>query len=191
MSSSILLPCPTRLALDLIGDRWSLIIVRELMFSDSRHFYDLFEHNPERITETTLIQRLKHLTTTGVLRKQRDRLHSQRVNYCLTEFGIRLLPLIVQLGAWGALVRPVDGELAAQFHRLNSGGPALWRALMDELRAVHFAPQRLAGYRERASPPERPVLSSVLRVASSQRQSGAPGAPTCTPPTQRAAGRRD
>jgi DNA-binding HxlR family transcriptional regulator len=190
MSSPTLAPCPLSTAIDLVGDRWSLVIVRDIMFSDCRHFCELLELNAERISRSTLAQRFKHLVAGGVLRTQRDRLHSQRVNYCLTEFGIRLLPLIVQLGAWGALVRPVDGELAAQFHRLNRGGPALWRALMDELRAVHFAPQRLAGYRERASPPERPVLSRVLRVPSSHRQSGAPGAPTCTPPTQRAAGRR-
>lgn len=109
MTSPILLPCPTRLALEVIGDRWSLIIVRELMFSDRRHFYELFEHSPEQITETTLIQRLKQLIAAGVLRRQRDRLHSQRV------------------------------------------------------RAVHFRPQRLSGYRERSPPPDRPVLRSTLR----------------------------
>ncbi len=101
--------CPLSLALEIIGDRWSLLIVRDLMFSDHRHFLGLRANNAERISRSVLAQRLDHLVAHGLVVSRRDRLHLQRVEYRLTRRGIRLLPVIVSLVYWKLVAADSSG----------------------------------------------------------------------------------
>lgn len=130
--------CPINLILEVVGDRWSLIIIRDLMFGNRRHFRTLLTQSEEKIASNILADRLKRLTAKGLLTKVDDPSHKQKALYSLTEEAIQLLPVLAQMGAWGRRWLPVTPELSIRAQLLDEGGPALWAQLMDELRAVHL-----------------------------------------------------
>jgi DNA-binding HxlR family transcriptional regulator len=130
--------CPINLAVELLGDRWSLLIIRDLMFADKRHFRQLLQ-SEEGISTNVLAERLARLVEAGVLRKDPDPSHKQKALYSLTEMGIDLLPLVAQLGMWGRRHLPVTTESAAQAARLEAGGPALLDEIRGSLRVTHVA----------------------------------------------------
>jgi hypothetical protein len=66
--------------------------------------------------------------------------HKQKAIYSLTEASIGLVPLLVQMGAWGRRHTPADLELANRARKLEEGGPKKWKALMADLRASHIGP---------------------------------------------------
>ena len=90
--------CPISLALEIIGDRWSLLIVRDLMFSRRRHYRELLQ-SEEGISSNILAERLGRLVEVGVLSKTDDPTHKQRAIYKLTPMGFDLLPVIAALGS--------------------------------------------------------------------------------------------
>jgi DNA-binding HxlR family transcriptional regulator len=130
--------CPINLALEVFGDRWSLIILRDMMFGNRRHFRDLLTQSEEGISSSILADRLKSLLRDGLLSNRDDPSHKQRTVYSLTESAIQLVPAFAQLGAWGRRHTPVSPELSIRAELLEAGGPGLWERYMDELRAVHL-----------------------------------------------------
>lgn len=131
--------CPINLALEVIGDRWSLIILRDMIFGGKRHYRELLNESVEGISTNILADRLKALTRHGMLTRSGDPSHKQKALYSLTEKSIALVPVLAQLGIWSRHHLPVDEEMAAHAKLLEEGGPALWRRLMDELRGQHLA----------------------------------------------------
>ncbi len=99
--------CPVNLALEVIGDKWSLLIIRDLMFEDKRHFRELLD-GEEKIASNILTDRLAKLETEGVITKKSDPTHKQKFIYNLTTKGIDLLPIIIELGNWSLKYQPVD-----------------------------------------------------------------------------------
>ena len=130
--------CPINLTLETIGDRWSLIVIRDLMFGTRRHFRELLAASEEGIASNILADRLKRLMASGLITRADDPTHSQKAIYSLTEMAIQLVPLIVQMGAWGRRHLPTTPELAIRAQLLEEGGPEMWEAFMDELRATHL-----------------------------------------------------
>ncbi|MEJ8571061.1 helix-turn-helix domain-containing protein [Microbaculum marinum] len=130
--------CPINLTLETLGDRWSLIVIRDIMFGNRRHFRELLAHSEERIASNILADRLKRLLEAGLLWKRDDPSHKQKAIYSLTEPAIQLVPLLVQMGAWGRRHTPVSAELAIRAQLLEEGGPPLWDRFMDELRSLHL-----------------------------------------------------
>lgn len=128
--------CPINLALEVIGDKWSLLIIRDLMFADRRHFRELLQAE-EGISSNILADRLARLTEVGILTRADDPTHLQKAIYSLTPMGIDLLPVVAQLGIWGRKHMPVSRESAAEAAQLEKGGPALWKALQGELHRKH------------------------------------------------------
>jgi DNA-binding HxlR family transcriptional regulator len=155
--------CPINLTLELLGDRWSLIVIRDVMFGDRRRFNELLDRSEERIASNVLASRLKRLVEAGLLRRRQDPKHKQKGIYCLTEPAIQLVPVLVQLGAWGRRHTDASPEMSIRAELLEKGGPPLWDAFMSELRLVHLTKPRP---RPLARPPttgepERPVLGSL------------------------------
>jgi DNA-binding PadR family transcriptional regulator len=74
----------------------------------------------------------------GILSKRDDPTHKQKAVYSLTEKGIELLPLLVQMGAWGRRYLPTTPELAIRQELMEQGGPALLEDFMAELRHLHL-----------------------------------------------------
>ena len=131
--------CPINLTLETFGDRWSLIILRDCMFSGRRRsFRSLLTESIEGIASNILTDRLKRLTANGLLSRSSDPGHKQRVVYSLTEKAIDLVPLMAVMGSWGLRHTLPSTELALGAQVLEDGGPELWSAFMDELRHIHL-----------------------------------------------------
>jgi DNA-binding HxlR family transcriptional regulator len=130
--------CPINLTLEVLGDRWSLIVIRDIMFGNRRHYRELLHGSMEGIASNVLADRLKRLVEAGLLTRRDDPTHRQKAIYSLTEAAIQLVPLLVQLGAWGRRFTPVTLELSIRAQLLEEGGPPMWQAFMAELRALHL-----------------------------------------------------
>lgn len=130
--------CPINLTLEVLGDRWSLIVIRDMMFGGRRHYRDLLSHSQEGIASNILADRLKRLMAAGLITRRDDPSHKQKGVYSLTEPAIQLVPLLAQMGAWGRRHRPVSEELSIRAQLLEEGGPQMWAAFMDELRRIHL-----------------------------------------------------
>ena len=93
--------CPVNMSLEVFGDRWSLLIVRDLMVRGFRTFHD-FEHSGEGIATNILADRLRRLVRSGIVEPEPDSTDRRRVNYRLTQKGIDLAPVLLELLIWGA-----------------------------------------------------------------------------------------
>jgi DNA-binding HxlR family transcriptional regulator len=147
--------CPINLTIQALGDRWSLIVIRDVMFGNRRHFRELLGGSEEGIASNILADRLKRLVAAGFLVITDDPSHKQKHIYSLTEPAIQLVPLIVQLGTWGRRHLPVTPELSIRAQLLEEGGPEMWADFMDELRTAHLG----------APPTGRPSVAARLRAA--------------------------
>ncbi|MCW4461969.1 helix-turn-helix transcriptional regulator [Sphingomonas sp. BT-65] len=130
--------CPINLTLEVLGDRWSLVVIRDMMFGNRHYFRELMRGSMEGIASNILADRLKRLEARGLVTKGDDPSHKQKARYNLTEAAIELLPLLVAMGAWGRRHLPVTPELAIRNQLLEEGGPELIAAFMDELRVEHL-----------------------------------------------------
>src|SRR6476469_4178602 len=130
--------CPINLTLEVLGDRWSLIVIRDIMFGNRRHYRELLNGSIEGIASNVLADRLKRLVEAGLLTRRDDPTHRQKAIYSLTEPAIQLVPLLAQMGAWGRRFTPVSEELSIRAQLLEEGGPPMWEAFMAELRTLHL-----------------------------------------------------
>ena len=129
--------CPINLSLEVFGDRWTLLIVRDLMFGGKRHFRELLR-SEEGISSNILADRLRRLLEEGMITKRDDPTHKQKAIYSLTERSIDLVPVFAELGAWGSRHLPVSEELSIRARVLEEGGPRMWERFMSELREEHL-----------------------------------------------------
>lgn len=93
-------PCPIACSLDLIGDRWTLLVIRDMMFFGKQRFEEFLEA-PEGISTNILANRLRSLEEMGLVEKQPYGNHPRRMNYQLTERGKSLRPVLRAISAWG------------------------------------------------------------------------------------------
>ncbi|GAA2458987.1 hypothetical protein GCM10009857_24770 [Agromyces soli] len=126
------------MTVELLGDRWSLIVLRDIVFGGHRHFRELLANSLEGIASNILSSRLTKLVEAGLLTRNEDPSHRQKIDYRLTEAAIELIPVLAQLGKWGNRWLPTSPELAIRAQILADGGPRLWDRFMDELRDVHL-----------------------------------------------------
>lgn len=138
--------CPINLTMETLGDRWSLIVIRDIMFGNRRHFRELLSQSEEGIASNILADRLRKLLERGLLTKAGDPSHKQKAIYSLTEPSIQLVPVLAQIGAWGRRHLPTTPELAIRAQLLEEGGQSLWDAFMDELRHDHLGTPLPAGH---------------------------------------------
>jgi DNA-binding HxlR family transcriptional regulator len=101
--------CPISYSLEIFGDRWTLLVLRDLLLKGRRHFKELLAAE-EGIATNILTDRLQRLEAFGVLRRVRDPEDRRRRIYRPTDKGIALLPVLLELAAWGA---EHDSETAA------------------------------------------------------------------------------
>ena len=99
--------CPISIALEMLGDAWSLLIVRDLMFKDKRTFNE-FLRGGEGIASNILIDRLRKLEAAGIVDKHADPSDARRFIYRLSAKGIDLAPVLVELVLWSARNEATD-----------------------------------------------------------------------------------
>ena len=93
--------CPVSISLERFGDRWSLLVIRDLMVRGFRTFKE-FEESGEGIATNILADRLQKLDAAGIITAEVEETDGRRVNYRLTEKGIDLAPVLLELLIWGA-----------------------------------------------------------------------------------------
>ncbi len=91
--------CPVSCTLDLLGDRWTLLVVRDLARGKRR--YSAFLESPEGIPSNILADRLRRLRKQGIVRASRYSAHPPRLDYHLTPTGEDLRPVLRALAEWG------------------------------------------------------------------------------------------
>jgi DNA-binding HxlR family transcriptional regulator len=91
--------CPLNFGLEIFGDKWTLLIIRDLMFFGKR-YYSEFLASAEGISTNILADRLVMLEQQSFIKKSKDETHKQKLIYSLTEKGIDLLPIILEIGLW-------------------------------------------------------------------------------------------
>ncbi|SCL17033.1 DNA-binding transcriptional regulator, HxlR family [Micromonospora inyonensis] len=167
--------CPINLTVELLGDRWSLVVLRDVMFGGHRHFRELLTNSIEGIASNILASRLSKLVDSGLLSRHGDSSHRQKIDYRLTEAAIELVPVMAHLGAWGSRWLPTSSELSIRAQLLVDGGPEMWQSFMDELRSMHLEghPQPADGVlAELTLAYERTAAAAVLPQPSSGPQEG-------------------
>lgn len=163
--------CPVNLSLELFGDRWTLLILRDIIFTGRRHYLELLHSQIEGISSNILADRLRMMVDEGLLTRSDDPTHKQRAIYSLTEKSIALVPVFAMIGAWGRRWLPVSEELGVRAELLEEGGPAMWDALMAELREAHLGvPARRGASRRGTSVAAE--LQAAYEAAVARRAAG-------------------
>jgi DNA-binding HxlR family transcriptional regulator len=129
--------CVINQTVELFGDQWSLLVIRDILFVNRRHFRELLTKSMEGIASNILADRLQRLVEQGIIVKSDDPSHKQKAIYSLTEKGIALLPLLMEMVAWGHKHLPNSG-LKGLAKVLDEGGPKLRAEFMAELRETHL-----------------------------------------------------
>jgi len=93
--------CPLNISLEILGDRWSLLIIRDLMFRGFRSYKEFLE-SEEGIATNILADRLQRLERCGIITTEQDISDRRKLKYRLTAKGIDLAPVLVDLILWGA-----------------------------------------------------------------------------------------
>lgn len=131
--------CPVNVALELLGDRWSLLIVRDLMFRGYRSYGQFLEAD-ESIATNMLADRLRKLLAAGVITTVREDADRRKIFYRLTPKGMDLAPVLVELILWSAryektfatpaVIRRIENNrdefLAEVRRRWKEGGPPIF-----------------------------------------------------------------
>ena len=93
--------CPISISLDILGDRWSMLILRDMAFGGAAHFAE-FARAEERIASNILSDRLARLAAHGLIEAGRDPSDGRRTRYGLTEKGWDFVPVLLEMILWAA-----------------------------------------------------------------------------------------
>jgi DNA-binding HxlR family transcriptional regulator len=129
--------CVINQTLEVLGDQWTLLVIRDIVFVNRRHFRELLTKSLEGIASNILADRLRKLVEQGIVTKSDDPTHKQKAIYSLTEKGIALVPLLLEMAAWGHEYLPAS-ELCGLARTLKEGGPEMRAEFMNELRKTHL-----------------------------------------------------
>ena len=129
--------CPINYALEHFGDKWSLLIIRDLMFKEKRHYNEFFESG-EKVSTSVLGDRLRQLEESGIISKGQDTVKKSRIKYSLTKKGIDMLPFMVDMISWSG---EYDSETEADdvfSAQARDGRNYLLKAIKEKLEKEHL-----------------------------------------------------
>ncbi|ASP38447.1 transcriptional regulator [Bacterioplanes sanyensis] len=121
--------CPISNVLDHVGDKWSLLILRDLMFF-AKHSYSELQNSDERIASNILSARLTQLEKDGLIQKRTDPNDKRKRVYALTKAGKDMLPILLEMIAWSGVHDPNTNAPKTLLQRIRHDRTAL----IDELR---------------------------------------------------------
>lgn len=125
--------CPISSTLDIIGDKWSLLIVRDIIMN-GKNTYNEFLKSAEKIATNVLADRLAMLEATGILTKEEHPDSKAKIYYKLTNKGIDLLPIIIELTLWADEYLPVSKDAIAYGKLLKKDKAAITKQAMTALK---------------------------------------------------------
>ncbi len=106
------LPCPVTFALEVFGDRWTLLVLREVMLEGRHRYRDLLSAN-EGIATNVLADRLKRLEQRGLISRERDPEDARQYIYKPTRYAVSVIPMLVEMMVWGS--KHGNGEVPQTF----------------------------------------------------------------------------
>ncbi|MDN3548889.1 winged helix-turn-helix transcriptional regulator [Mucilaginibacter aquaedulcis] len=130
--------CPVNLMVEIVGDKWSLLILRDIIFDKKRYFNE-FRASEEKIASNILASRLAMLEQEGLISKRPDPSeHKQKVIYSLTEKSIDLLPVLVESMIWSLKYEPVDPVKYKPALDFIAAGHEAHEQFREELKRIHL-----------------------------------------------------
>jgi DNA-binding HxlR family transcriptional regulator len=130
--------CPINFTIEHFGDKWSYLIIRDLMFKGKRHYNEFLE-SEEKISTSVLGDRLRMLEASGIISKQEDDVKKSRIKYSLTKKGIELLPILVEMIIWAGTF---DNQTAVEkdfLTRATQNKAILIAQIKEKILAEHLA----------------------------------------------------
>jgi DNA-binding HxlR family transcriptional regulator len=123
--------CPIAFALDIFGDRWSLLVMRDLLFKGKRR-YSEFLASEEAVSTNILSERLKRLEKEGIISKSRDATNRRQFIYAPTHKCFDLLPAILELSCWSAKYDPKTAAPPALMRRIRNDRDGFIREIIAQ-----------------------------------------------------------
>jgi DNA-binding HxlR family transcriptional regulator len=130
--------CPIAYCLDVIGDRWTLLVLRDLAFKERRHFQD-FLGASEKISTNILADRLRRLERWKLIQGHPDPTDGRRIRYFLTDDGLDLIPLLIEMTMWGSKRHPDPSIPPERAERMGADREATVESIRQRLRAEREA----------------------------------------------------
>ena len=124
--------CPIAYALDFVGDKWTLLVLRDLIMVRKRHFQEL-QSGTEGIATNILSDRLRRLAAAGMITRRAAPGRGRRAVYAPSKKALDLLPVLVELVRWGTKYSPKSGAPPQLLRRLSEDRDGF----IAELRAAH------------------------------------------------------
>jgi len=124
--------CPINQALEVFGDKWTLLIIRDIMFDGKRYFREMLGSD-EKIASNILTNRLNRMEELEILIKTKDAHHKQKNVYSLTKKGVDLVPVMIEIAQWSIIHRTVSEKDKKHVQELVDGGYALQEQIKSSL----------------------------------------------------------
>lgn len=125
--------CPVAFTLDTFGDKWSVLVVRDMILNGKKYYGEFLE-SPEHIASNILADRLKRLEEARVITKNPDPENQKKFVYELTQKGVDLLPLVLEAIAWGSKYVPKNSTPKELLRRLKKDRGAVAHGILKSLR---------------------------------------------------------
>jgi DNA-binding HxlR family transcriptional regulator len=113
--------CPLNASIEMLGDRWSLLIIRDMMLRGSRSFKE-FLNSHEKIATNILTDRLRRLESYGIISTQPDPNDGRKLIYLLTPKGIDLAPVLTEMVLWAAAHERTENQTLVREMRKDKDG---------------------------------------------------------------------
>lgn len=136
--------CPVSCALDILGDKWTLLVVRDLILRHKRYFGD-FQNSPEKIATNILSDRLKKLEECHILSRRRDPANARKIIYMPTEKCLDLVPTIMELLRWGAKYAPESNAHESLVQRFEQDPAEFMAEIRHSLHKENEANKEIEG----------------------------------------------
>ena len=125
--------CPVSTALDIFGDKWSLLIIRDMIFK-GKSTYGEFIDSEEKIATNILADRLSQLEGAGIITRRRHPESKAKILYLLSEKGIDLVPLLVEVITWSEKHHNVHPYATQFVNQLKKDKKGVIQKLMHDLK---------------------------------------------------------
>ncbi len=124
--------CPINFILETFGDKWTLLVVRDLMFKGKKYYGEFLESD-EKISTNILAERLQRLESQGVITKEKDPDHKSKFIYALTEKGKALLPIMLEVTQWSSTYDSLTNTPKAFSEALKVDKDGVKKGVLDRL----------------------------------------------------------
>jgi DNA-binding HxlR family transcriptional regulator len=125
--------CPVAYGLDVFGDRWTLVIIRDMLMVGKRYYGEFLEC-PERIASNILADRLKKLEDAEIVSKAIDPSNQSKIIYKLTPKGVDLIPMVLEVILWGSKHAPQTNTPPELLRKIKKDRAGTIRQIVDCLK---------------------------------------------------------